>query len=71
MIMHFRPQSRFSRGIHFLVFYSFVYGKDRLAIARRSLMDRVVTIVSLTRMLVSYMVGIWLGCVVELFISRQ
>ena len=35
--------------------------KDRLAIARRSLKNRVLTIVSLTRVLVSCVIGIWLG----------
>ena len=35
--------------------------KDRLAIARRSLKDRIVTIVSLTRVLVACVVGVWLG----------
>ena len=37
--------------------------KDRLAIARRSLKDRIVTIVSLTRVFVSCVIGVWLGCI--------
>ena len=37
--------------------------KDRLAIARRSLKDRIVNIVSLTRVLVSCLVGVWFGCI--------
>ena len=37
--------------------------KDRLAFARRSLKVRIVTIVSLTRALVSCVVCVWLGCI--------
>ena len=37
--------------------------KDGLAIARRSLMDSIVTVVSSTRVLVSCVVGVWLGCI--------
>ena len=37
--------------------------QDWLAVARRSLMDRIVTIVSLTRVLVLCVVGVWLVCI--------
>ena len=37
--------------------------KDRLPVTRRSLMDRIVTIVSSTRVSVSCVVGVWLGCI--------
>ena len=37
-----------------------IWIKDRLAIATRSLKDRSVTIVSLTQVLVSCVVGVWL-----------
>ena len=40
-----------------------MYNKDRLAIARRSLKDRIVTIVSLTHVLVSCVVGVRFGCI--------
>ena len=43
-----------------IIVIHYTYIKDRLAIARRSLMDRIVTIVSLTRVLVSCVVGVWL-----------
>ena len=44
-----------------IIVIHYTYIKDRLlAIARRSLMDRIVTIVSLTHVLVTCVVGVWL-----------
>ena len=45
--------------------------KDRLAIAKRSLLDRIVTIASLTCVLLSCVVGVLLGCISVVFTVRD